>query len=53
MFVYACYGRVSYDARIVAAMNTYGITEILTFNAPDFCRFPGLAILDPLSFVVP
>ncbi len=53
VFFYACHGRVSYDARIVAAMNTHGVTEILTFNAPDFRRFPGLTILDPNSFVAP
>lgn len=53
VFLYACHGRVSYDARIVAAMNTHGVTEILTFNAPDFRRFAGLTISDPRSFVVP
>ncbi len=53
VFFHACHGRVSYDARIVAAMNTHGITEILTFNIPDFRRFSGVTILDPNSFAVP
>lgn len=53
VFACACHGRVSYDARIVAAMKTHGIAEILTFNAPDFRRFLGLTILDPHSFIVP
>jgi hypothetical protein len=29
---YACHGRASYDARLVAAMRTHGITRLLTFN---------------------
>ena len=46
---HACYGRVSYDARLVAAMRTHGITRLLTFNGADFARFPGLTILDPAT----
>jgi predicted nucleic acid-binding protein len=38
----------SHDARLVAAMNTYGITRLLTFNAHDFKRFP-IELLDPAS----
>ena len=45
--VYACRGRTSYDARLVAAMRTHGISRILTFNGSDFARFDGLTILDP------
>jgi predicted nucleic acid-binding protein len=44
---YACYGRVSYDARLVAAMRTHGVSRILTFNASDFTRFPDLAVVVP------
>jgi predicted nucleic acid-binding protein len=44
---YQCHGRVSYDARIVAAMNTHALTRLLTFNVPDFARYPGLTVLDP------
>ena len=51
--VHACHGRVSYDARLVAAMRTHGITRLLTFNTADFTRFPGLTILDPASFAAP
>ncbi|MBL8829505.1 MAG: type II toxin-antitoxin system VapC family toxin, partial [Planctomycetaceae bacterium] len=29
-------GYRSHDARLVAAMHTYGITQLLTFNAADF-----------------
>jgi predicted nucleic acid-binding protein len=44
---YQCHGKVAHDARIVAAMNTHGVERILTFNAPDFQRFPWITILDP------
>jgi predicted nucleic acid-binding protein len=50
---YACHGRSSYDARLVAAMRTHGITQLLTFNGADFTRFPGLTILDPATFAPP
>ena len=49
----ACYGRVSFDVRLVAAMRTYGISRLLTFNGADFARFPGLTILDPRSLAAP
>lgn len=44
---YACHGRVSFDARLVAAMRTLGITTILTLNVSDFVRFPNITVLDP------
>ncbi len=50
---HACQGRVSYDARLVAAMRTHGITRLLTFNGPDFARFPGLTLLDPALIAAP
>lgn len=33
---YRSQGKPSHDARIVAAMNLNGITQLLTFNGPDF-----------------
>ena len=44
---YSCHGRVSYDARLVAAMRTHGLTRILTFNGTDFARYPGIKVMDP------
>lgn len=44
---YACVGKPAHDARYVAAMNTQGITHLLTFNGIDFRRFPNITILDP------
>ncbi|MFO0957552.1 MAG: type II toxin-antitoxin system VapC family toxin [Isosphaeraceae bacterium] len=48
---HTCHGRVSFDARLVAAMKTLGLTQILTYNGADFARFPGLTILDPAALV--
>lgn len=50
---YSCHGRVSYDARLVAAMQTHGITRLLTTNGADFARFSGLTILDPTTLAAP
>ncbi len=36
-----------HDARIVAAMNVYRISSLLTFNAPDFARYPGIQTVHP------
>jgi len=44
-----CHGRVSYVARLVAAMRTHGITRLLTLNTADFARFPGLTLIDPTA----
>jgi predicted nucleic acid-binding protein len=44
-------GRNAHDARLVAAMNVHGVGHILTFNAADFARYPGITVLDPYSFL--
>lgn len=41
-------GLRSYDARLVAAMQTYGITQLLTFNADHFREF-SIMLIDPAS----
>ncbi len=41
-------GYKSHDARLAAAMQTYAITRLLTFNADDFKRF-AITIVDPAS----
>jgi len=41
-------GLRSYDARLVAAMQSYGITRLLTFNADDFKGF-GVTVVEPGS----
>lgn len=41
-------GLKSHDARLVAAMQSYGITRLLTFDAGDFQGF-AITLLDPAS----
>jgi predicted nucleic acid-binding protein len=48
--MYSCHGRISYDARIVAAMKTHGITKLMTLNVSDFRRFPEITLIDPTTF---
>jgi predicted nucleic acid-binding protein len=43
-------GKKSHDAHLVAVMQVYSMTNILTFNGSDFRRFPGLTVLDPAQF---
>lgn len=40
-------GKAAHDARLVAAMRRHGLTHILTFNADDFRRFPGIVVENP------
>jgi predicted nucleic acid-binding protein len=42
-------GKNTHDARIVAAMNIHGVTQILTFNDGDFKRYSGVTSLTPPS----
>jgi predicted nucleic acid-binding protein len=42
-----CQGKVSHDARLVAAMQTHGVADILTFNVADFRRYPGITVIEP------
>ena len=41
-------GLRSYDARLVAAMQSYGITRLLTFNTDDFEHF-SITLVHPAS----
>ncbi|HLG16946.1 MAG TPA: type II toxin-antitoxin system VapC family toxin [Blastocatellia bacterium] len=36
-----------HDAKLVASMNVYGITHLLTFNVADFKRYPGITAVSP------
>jgi len=42
-------GQKCHDVRIVAAMQSYGIADLLTFNLKDFRRFSFLNLIDPQS----
>jgi predicted nucleic acid-binding protein len=47
--IHLCMGKAAYDARLVAAMRTHGLTQILTFNIADFRRYPGVTVIDPAA----
>jgi predicted nucleic acid-binding protein len=36
-----------HDARLVAAMQVYNVSRILTFNAGDFTRYKQIEIITP------
>ena len=40
--IYKVSGKTSHDARIVAAMQTHSIENLLTFNTPDFKRYSNI-----------
>lgn len=40
-------GKAAHDARLAAAMHVHGVEGILTFNADDFARYPGITVLNP------
>jgi predicted nucleic acid-binding protein len=44
--VHGVSGFRAHDARLVAAMQSYGVTRILTFNAGDFRGLP-VTVIDP------
>jgi predicted nucleic acid-binding protein len=47
LVVQALQGVAVHDARLVAAMSVYGLTQILTLNDKDFARYPGITALHP------
>ena len=40
-------GKTAHDVRLVAAMVRHDMTQLLTFNAGDFARFPDITVLTP------
>lgn len=46
-----CKGKPAHDARIVAAMLSHAIGELLTFNPDDFSRFEGLTVRSPHQII--
>lgn len=44
-------GRQVYDCRLVALMNVYGISDILTLNPADFRRYPDIRVHTPADVV--
>ncbi len=44
-------GKLAHDARLVAAMQRHGLTDILTFNSADFARFTGIRAFTPADIL--
>ena len=44
---YGVSGVAAHDARIVAAMQVHGISNLLTFNTADFVRYSNIVVLHP------
>lgn len=42
-------GKQAHDARLVAAMERHGLTNLLTFNVNDFKNYAGIRLLEPAS----
>ena len=42
-------GKQAHDTRLVALMEAHGLTYLLTLNAADFARFPGVTCVEPAS----
>ncbi|HUY34503.1 MAG TPA: hypothetical protein VMV69_17290 [Pirellulales bacterium] len=40
-------GKNAHDARLVAAMQRHGLTDLLSFNKPDFTRFTAINAFTP------
>jgi predicted nucleic acid-binding protein len=48
---YRVIGRRVYDARLVAAMLTRGVTHLLTFNRDDFRQFAMITVVTPTDLL--
>ena len=46
---HAVLGKQVHDARLAALMLSHGVTHIVTLNARDFTRYPGLTAIDPAT----
>ena len=46
-------GKNGHDARFVAAMVTYGLTHLLTFNTQDFRQYAAITAVSPADVLMP
>ena len=44
---HAVVGSQAHDARLIASMNAYGISQLLTFNVEHFRRYQGITVIEP------
>lgn len=50
---YHIQGKQAHDARLVAAMQRHGLSDLLTFNAADFKAYAGINVLEPKAVAAP
>jgi predicted nucleic acid-binding protein len=48
---YRVSGKPAHDARLVAAMQVHGITDILMFDKSGFSRYPGIEVVHPAEVI--
>jgi predicted nucleic acid-binding protein len=46
---YEVRGKTAHDARLMAALNVHGLTQIRSFNDRDFSRFAPVKVINPLA----
>jgi hypothetical protein len=46
---YRVFGKSTHDARLAAAMMVHGVGSLLTFNLPDFVRYPNISVINPAT----
>jgi len=51
VFAHEVKGKSTYDARLVACMKAHNVSHVLTFNAQDFARYPGISVLSPETLI--
>ncbi len=44
-------GKPAHDARLIAAMQSHGLTSILTFDASGFSRYTGIEVVHPAEVI--
>jgi predicted nucleic acid-binding protein len=44
---YAVVGAQAHDARLIASMKAYGISQLLTFNVDHFRRYRDITVIEP------
>jgi predicted nucleic acid-binding protein len=44
---YTVVGAQAHDARLIASMNVYGISQLLTFNVEHFRRYRDITVIEP------
>jgi predicted nucleic acid-binding protein len=44
---YAVVGAQAHDARLIASMHVYGISQLLAFNVEHFRRYCDITVIEP------